>query len=82
MHTPITSQTSFDQLDRQLAEYELVLTRVFVDADGYNVTLSDREGTTIALGMAPSFHDALEDAFQDVSGLAVVGEIPAVLRAS
>jgi hypothetical protein len=82
MHTPITCQTTFAQLSLQLAEYELVLTRVYVDEDGYNVTLSTHEGETFALGMAPTLHEALEDAFQDVSGLAVVGEVPAVLRAS
>jgi hypothetical protein len=73
MHTPITSQTTLAQLTNQLEDYELVLGRVYVDSDGYNVTLTDREGSTVALGMAPSLQDALEDAFADVSGLAVLG---------
>lgn len=74
MHTKITEQTTLDQIDRQLSEYELVLARVYVDRDGYNVTLSEANGQTIALGMAPSFYAALEDAFQDVDGLAVTDQ--------
>ena len=74
MRHTITNQTSFEQMDQLLREYELVLSRVYVDRDGYNVTLSEANGQTIALGMADSFHEALEDAFRDVDGLAVVSQ--------
>lgn len=72
MHTKITEHTTFEQLDAQLAEYDLTVDKVKIDQDGYNVALVDRTGRTIALGMAPSFYAALEDAFQDVDGLAVL----------
>lgn len=69
MRNKIEGRTTLHTLFQTLVDYELLLGRMTLDKDGYFVTLSEPNGQPIAIGLGPTFAEALEDAFVDVDSL-------------
>lgn len=65
----IEGRTTLHTLISTLQDYDLFLGRCTLDKDGYFVTLSEDNGQPIAIGLAPTFAEAIEDALVDVDAL-------------
>jgi hypothetical protein len=65
----IEGRTTLHSLFSVLADYDLYLGRMKLDKDGYFVTLSEDNGQPIAIGLGPTFAEAIEDALVDVDAL-------------
>jgi hypothetical protein len=65
----IEGRTTLHSLFSVLANYDLYMGRMKLDKEGYFVTLAEDNGQPIAIGLGPTFAEAIEDALADVDAL-------------